>query len=135
MLLPSVVTERNLTECESNCLEWRDAVQFCRQVYVTAPRWCISIKIARCQKLEDSNFHIQCITIKIHYAQKPLNISEYLSKIKSFGMLNVSIRSEGYCKLLLLADVWCVWVQLLAVDLYKFCLLILWATSTQPATI
>jgi hypothetical protein len=49
--------------------------------------------------LEDSNFHIQCITV--YYAHIPLNISECVSKIKSFGRLNVSIRSEGYCKLLL----------------------------------
>jgi hypothetical protein len=49
--------------------------------------------------LEDSNFHVQCITV--HYVQKPLNISECASKIKSFEILNVSIRSEGYCNLLL----------------------------------
>jgi hypothetical protein len=99
MLLRSVVTERNLTECESNCLGWRDAVQFDRQVYVTAPSWCISSKITRRHMLEDSNFHIQCITV--YYVHKPLNISECASKITSFGRLNVSTTSEGYCKLLL----------------------------------
>jgi hypothetical protein len=73
--------------------------------------------------LEDSNFHIQCITV--YYAHKPLNISECVSKIKRFGRLNVSIRSEGYCKLLLTCRLlMCVSsaacsgsVQLLSVDL------------------
>jgi len=49
--------------------------------------------------LEDSNFHIQCITV--YYAHKPLNISEYKFRIRSFIRLNVLIMSEGYCTLLL----------------------------------
>jgi hypothetical protein len=99
MFLRSMVTERNLTECESNCLGGRDAVQFGIQVYFTAPSLCISNKIARRHMLENSKFHIQYITV--HYAHKALNVSECASKIKSFGRLNVSIRSEGYCNLLL----------------------------------
>jgi len=49
--------------------------------------------------LEDSNFHSQFITV--YCVQKRLNIAECASKIRSFGMLNVIIMSEGYCKLLL----------------------------------
>jgi len=60
MLLRNMVTERNLTECESNC----------RQIYVTASSCYLSNKITRRHRLEDSKFHIQCITV--YYAQNPL---------------------------------------------------------------
>jgi hypothetical protein len=99
MLKLYMVTERNVTECQSNCLGWRDALHFRWQIYVTAPSCYMSNKITRRHMLENSNFHIQCITV--YYAQKPLNISESSSKIESFGRLNVLITSEGYCKLLL----------------------------------
>ena len=99
MLLRNVVTERNLTECGSNCLGWRDAVQFGTQFYLTPSSCYLSIKITRRHMLEDSNFHSQFITV--YCVQKRLNIPECASKIRSFGMLNVIIMSEGYCSLLL----------------------------------
>jgi hypothetical protein len=99
LLLCNMVTERNLKQCESNCLRWRDTVQFGTHVYVMAPTWYMSKKITRCHMPEDSNFHIQYITV--YCAQNPLNISECASKIRNFGRLNVLIMCEGYCKLLL----------------------------------
>jgi len=99
MLLRNMITQRNLTECESNCLGWSDAMQFGWHVYVTEPSWYMSNKITRRHMLEDSNFDIQCI--RVYYVQKPLNVSECACKIKSFRRLNVLIISEGYCWLLL----------------------------------
>jgi hypothetical protein len=97
MLLGIMVTERNLTECESNCLVWRAALQF--GWHVTEPSWYMSSKITRRHMLEDSHFHIQCIIV--YCVPKPLNISEWESKIKSFRKLNMLINSKGYCWLLL----------------------------------
>ena len=59
----------------------------------------MSSNITRRHMLEDSNFRIQCITV--YCVQKPLNIFECASKIKSLRRLNVLIMSEGYCTLLL----------------------------------
>jgi hypothetical protein len=92
MLLRNMVTEINLTEIESNCLGWRDGVEFRTQIYVIAPSWYMSNKITRRHMLEENNFHIQCITV--YYVRKPLNISECASKIRSFGRLNVWIISR-----------------------------------------
>jgi hypothetical protein len=100
MLLRNVVTERYVTECESNCLVWRDTVQFGRKGYVIAPSWYESNKNTLRHILEESNCHIQSITV--YYTQKPLNVCECASNINSFGRLNVLIMPEGYCKLLLI---------------------------------
>ena len=98
-LLRNTMTERNLTECERNCLGWRDVLHFSTQIYVIAQIWHVSNKITRRHMMEDSNIHIPYITV--YYSQSPLNVSEFACKIQSFGRLNVLISSEGYCKLLL----------------------------------
>jgi hypothetical protein len=94
-----MVTTRNVTECESNCLGWRDAVQFGRKGYVMAPSWYESNKNKRRHILEDSNCHIQSITF--YYPQKPLSVCVCASNINGFGRLNELIMPEECCKLLL----------------------------------
>ena len=76
-----MVTLRIVTECKGNYLEWFNAVQFGRNVYIIALSYSLSNKVTRRHMLQDCNLHRQ--RILIHYAPKILNNSEIRLKVNS----------------------------------------------------
>jgi hypothetical protein len=73
--------ERNLKECKRNRLELCDAVQFGRNVYVTAPRYSLSNEIKQRHMSQNSNLQGHCIIL--HYSQTLLNASACAFKLNS----------------------------------------------------
>ena len=76
-----MVTLRIVTECKGNYLEWFNAVQFGRNVYIIALSYSLSNKVTRRHMLQHCNLHRQRILLP--YAQTNLNNSKLRFNINS----------------------------------------------------